>query len=250
MSVTDEQLMAYVDGALAPDEAAEVERALAVDEDLAAKAAAFADSGALAKRALGAAPPVSDSLAATIRAMADADAVRRQAPVAPTAQVIDLASRRKTVPFWQLPIAASIALAVGVFGGFLGTPQGGGSGGLSLAAIEDAALLEALGTVKSGERVKIGGGAEFAAIATFRDGNGQLCREFEHDHADGGTVVAVACRDDEVWDVRFAVAAATTDAEGYAPASSLDTLDAWLSATEAGAPLSDDEEAAALATLR
>jgi anti-sigma factor RsiW len=249
MSITDEQLMAYTDGELAPAEAAEVERALAMDESLAARAAALADARALARRALGTAPPVSDSLTAAIRAMAEADTVRRQA-VAPTAQVIDLASRRRTVPFWQLPIAASIALAVGVFGGWLGKPQGEATGGLAIAAIDNAALVEALATTKSGERAGIGGEAEFAAIATFRDGSGQLCREFEHDDVDSGTVVAVACRDDDAWAIRFAVAAAATDAEGYAPASSLDTLDAWLSATEAGAPLSDEEEAAALATLR
>jgi anti-sigma factor RsiW len=250
MSITDQQLMAYIDGALAPDEAATVEQALAVDEDLAAKAAAFADSAALAKRALGTAPPVPDSLAAAIRAMAEADAARRQALAAPTAQVFDLAARRKTVPFWQLPLAASIALTVGVFGGWLGKPQGEAASGLAIAAIDEAALVEALTTVKSGERADIGGGAEFAAITTFRDGNGQLCREFEHDQAEGGTVVAVACKDDATWAIRLAVAAVATDAVGYAPASSLDTLDAWLSATEAGAPLSDDEEAAALAALR
>jgi Putative zinc-finger len=248
MSITDEQLMAYTDGELSPAEAAEVERALAIDEGLAAKAAALADGRALARRALGAAPPVSDSLAAAIRTMAAADAVRRQAT--PAAQVIDLASRRRTVPFWQLPIAASIALGVGLFGGWLGKPQGAPSGGLAIAAIDDGALVEALATMKSGERAMIGDEAKFAAIATFRDGSGQLCREFEHDSVEAGTVIAVACRDDDAWAIRFAVAAAATDAEGYAPASSLDTLDAWLSATEAGAPLSDEEEAAALATLR
>lgn len=249
MSITDEQLMAYTDGELAPAEAAEVERALAEDEGLATKAAALADGRTLAKRAFGTASPVPDRLTAAIRAMAEADAVRRQA-AAPTAQVIDLASRRRTVPFWQLPIAASVALAVGVFGGWLGKPQGDAMSGLAIAAIDDAALVEALATTKSGEQIGIGGDTEFSAIATFRDGSGQLCREFEHNDVESGTVVAVACREDDAWAIRFAVAAAATDAEGYTPASSLATLDAWLSATEAGAPLSDEEEEAALATLR
>lgn len=248
MAINDERLMAYADGVLPPDEAAEVERAIAEDEDLAEKVAVFADSRAMVKRALGPAAPVPDKLAATIRAMAEADAAKRQAP-AGSAQVIDLASRRRTVPFWQLPLAASVALAVGVFGGWLGKPESG-AGGLAVAMVDEPALVEALAVVKSGETRQIGEGIGFTAIASFRDGAGQLCREFEQDRAGGDTVVAVACRDDQAWTVRFAVAAAASDATGYAPASSLDTLDAWLSAIEAGAPLSDDEEAKALADTR
>ena len=248
MAINDERLMAYADGMLPPDEAAEVERAMAKDEDLAAKVAVFADSRAMVKRALGPAAPVPDKLAATIRAMAEADAAKRQAP-AGSAQVIDLASRRRTVPFWQLPLAASVALAVGVFGGWLGKPESG-AGGLAVAMVDEPALIEALAGVKSGESREIGEGVGFTAIASFRGGTGELCREFEQDQTGGDTVVAVACRGDEAWSVRFAVAAAANDDTGYAPASSLDTLDAWLSAIEAGAPLSEDEEAEALADLR
>lgn len=249
MAIDDERLMAYADGVLPPDEAAEVERAIAEDEGLATKVALFADSRAMVKRALGPASPVPDSLVSSIRAMAEADAAKRQPP-AGSAQVIDLASRRRTVPFWQLPIAASVALAVGVFGGWLGKPDSGGTGDLAVATIGEPALLEALAVVKSGETREIGEGIGFTAIASFRDGAGQLCREFEQDRAGGDTVVAVACRADEAWSVRFAVAAAASDDTGYAPASSLDTLDAWLSAIEAGAPLSEDEEAKALADPR
>jgi anti-sigma factor RsiW len=249
MAINDEQLMAYADGVLPPDEAHEVERAIAEDEDLAAKVAVFADSRAMVKRALGSAPPVPDKLAATIRAMAEADAAKRQVP-AGSAQVIDLAARRRTVPFWQLPLAASVALAVGVSGGWLGKPDTGGAGGLAVAMVDEPALVEALAVVKSGDRQEIGDGISFTAIASFLDGAGQLCREFEQDRAGGDTVVAVACRADEAWSVRFAVAAAASDDTGYAPASSLDTLDAWLSAIEAGAPLSEDDEAKALADLQ
>lgn len=248
MAINDERLMAYADGVLPPDEAAEVERAIAEDEDLAAKVAVFADSRAMVKRALGAAPPVPDKLAASIRALAEADAAKRKPP-AGSAKVIDLAARRRTVPFWQLPLAASVALAVGAFGGWLGKPESD-AGGLAVAMVDEPALVEALAGVKSGETREIGEGVGFTAIASFRDGAGQLCREFEQDRVGGDTVVAVACREDDAWSVRFAVAAAASDDSGYAPASSLDTLDAWLSAIEAGAPLSEDEEAKALADLR
>lgn len=248
MVINDERLMAFADGELSPDDLAEVERAIALDPALAAKVAQLTESRAAMKRAFGTAASVPESLSAAILAMAEADAARRAAPE-PARNVVDLASRRRTVPFWQLPIAASIALAVGVLAGGFGKP-GESDVGLEVAGIGDPALMEALATVKSGERTAIGDGADFLAIASFHDGEGQLCREFEHDRKGGETVVAVACRNDDAWSVRFAVAAAATDTEGYAPASSLDTLDSWLSAVEAGAPLSADEEAAALTRLR
>jgi hypothetical protein len=56
----------------------------------------------------------------------------------------------------------------------------------------------------------------------------------------------VACRQAEEWRVAIAIdAPAGTD--GYAPASSLAALDAFLGAIEASAPMTLDEEAAALA---
>ena len=62
-------------------------------------------------------------------------------------------------------------------------------------------------------------------------------------------MVSVACRSEEQWQVRFTVAAAGAD-DGYAPASSLEALDAYLSAIGAGEPLSVDNEQTVLTTLR
>lgn len=249
MAIDDERLMAYADGELHPDEAAEIERMMAENETLAERVAVLADARKMIKRALDPAPHVPVSLAAKIRAMADADAVARQAP-ATAAQVINLDARRRTVPLWQLPIAASVALALGVLGGWLGKPDTGDARGLAVAVIGDAALTDALSTAKSGETAEIGAGVTVSVIASFRDGDGHLCREFEEDRSGGASVVAVACRADDAWSVRFAIAAASGDDASYSPASSLETLDAWLSSIEAGAPLSDAEEAAALAALQ
>jgi hypothetical protein len=247
MAIDDERLMAYADGELSAADAAEVERAMASDEAVAARVAIFADSRKAVKRAYGAPPPVSDALTARIKAMAATDAALRGTAV--EGNVVALAPRRRSVPFWQLPVAASVALAVGVLGGWMGKPGQTPDGALGIAGLGDLGLVEAMATVPSGERVEIGNDAVFAAIATFRDGEGRLCREFEHDRGTASSVVAVACHDDGAWQVLFAVAAAGGD-EGYAPASSLETLDAWLVATEAGAPLSDADEAAALSALR
>ena len=61
-------------------------------------------------------------------------------------------------------------------------------------------------------------------------------------------MIAVACNAAGEWLISFAVSA-PGDAGGYAPASSTEALDAYLSAIEAGEPLSAEEEAAALAGL-
>jgi anti-sigma factor RsiW len=248
MGITDEMLMAYADGQLAAAEAADVERALAEDESLAAKVAMLADARMAVKRSYGAAAPVPAALEAQVRAMVEADAARRQAPVA--SNVVDLAQRRRVVPFWQLPLAAGLALAVGAGSVWLASQQdSGGAGGLQVAGLTDPAIIQALGTLPSGEAVDLGNGARLAAVSTFRDEADRLCREFEHGRPDGDTVVAVACRDEAVWGVRFAIAAGAADSDSYAPASSLETLDAYLMATGAGAPLSAEDEAAALQAL-
>jgi hypothetical protein len=248
MGITDEMLMAYADGELPADEAAEVERAVAADQALAARAALFAESRSAVQRAFADPPVVPASLEARIRAMAETDAALHQSQTL-QGNVIDLAARRRVVPFWQVPAAAAIALGIGVGSTWLTAKDGDRTGGLEIAGLRDPAIIDALDTVPSGERVALPGGAALAAIATYRDGNGALCREFEHDRPGGSTVVAVACNVDEIWDVRFAIAAAAANAEGYAPASSLEALDTFLSATEAGAPLAAEDEAAALAAL-
>lgn len=244
MAIDDETLMAYADGALDADTARAVERAMAADEALAARVAAFADTRAAVKAAHAVPPAVPDALAARVRAMAEADAQRRAAPSGAT--VVDLAARRRAAPALQLALAASLALAVGGLSGWLLATDRSAPGGAGFAGLDDPGLAEALSTLPSGERAALPGGAELAAIATFRDGEGTLCREFEYDRGPVSTVVAVACRGEASWDLRLAVTAPAAEDGGYAPASSLDTVEAFLSATGAGAPMSAAEERAAL----
>jgi hypothetical protein len=120
---------------------------------------------------------------------------------------------------------------------------------LWVAGVIRPALGEALATVESGKEIRLAGISDrFRVIATFRNNAEDLCREFEVDSADGSTVVSVACRSEGEWRVSFAVVA-PGDAQGYAPASSGEALDAYLSAIEAGDPLSVEEEAEALAAI-
>ena len=140
MAITDETLMAYADGELTPAEMAELERAIAADEALAARAAVFAGTRTAVKRAFSgeAHMKVPGDLAERVRQLAQADAMSRQAATL-RENVVDLASRRRPVPLWQLPAAAAIVLAIVAAGACLAGPsraaQGGGTEALRAHAV-------------------------------------------------------------------------------------------------------------------
>ncbi len=243
---SDEIIIAYADGELEPDQRAALERQMEADGDLADRVARLAESRVRAKAAL--APllnePVPAALSANIAAMVDK---AEQASSADDATIVSLAARRRhglSAGFarWDMPIAASVALVMGTAAGFLiatywtDTPPG-----LRVANLEQAGLVAALNTIPAGDESNIGAGDRFRAIATYRDADGAVCREFEVDHADTSTVVAVACRPAAAWELQFAVVADQNN-DGYAPASSLESLDAYLTAVGAGEPLSPDDE--------
>lgn len=246
--IDDETLMAYADGELEPDAAARVARAVQFDERLAARVALFRRTRetVAADAREHPAEPAPPALVAKVRTLAE-----REAQAGPATNVRALrapAAPARTMRRWRLPAAASIALAVGLGAGFLAGRDRAAAPGLQIPTLEEAVLASALTSVASGERTGLPNGAEIAAIASFLGGEGELCREFEYERTDSA-VLAVACRDDGHWRVRFAMSGPATPESGYAPASSLETLDAYLSSIGAGQPLSPEDEAAALAAL-
>lgn len=240
---TDEDLMAYADGELAEDRAAALDRALAEDPALAERVGLFVDTRRIAVEALRPMldTPVPDRLVQRVRALAAGQAAAGNVVAFPPA---------KPRPIWQLPLAASIALAVGLGAGLMLSGTGGSGPALEIAAVTDSALARALATLPSGEILTLAAGERIEVIATFRAEDEALCREFEYDHVSGTTFASIACHDGQDWQMRLAIAAPAADATGYAPASSLEALDAYLVATNAGAPLPLAEEAAALDALR
>lgn len=249
---SDETLMAFVDGELEPGIRDAIETQMQQDEQLAARIAQLAESRARAREAL--APlltePLPDALKARVEALLDGEegtsledrsevvAFKRPPP----------APRRMST--WRaLPIAASLVLVAGAAGLVIGMSQTRTPSGLNVASLDRGALTTALNSVAAGAESDFGQSERFRAIASFMNANGALCREFEVDHADRTTVVAVACRAAEAWEVQFAVLAGQTN-EGYAPASSLEALNAYLTVVGAGEPMSPEAEAEALRSLR
>lgn len=245
----DEALMAFADGELPADEMARLRLAVQADPALAARVDLFTQTRAQVRGALRGTgdEQVPDALRRAVERMVDeADAAAKlQAPTmgAPSPTAANDAGKPKR---WAMPLAASLAAVLAGAGGYLaGTGLRAPSPGLAVAGLDEADLPMHLASTPSGDATALGpNGPVFRAIGTFEDGRGMLCREFELAGQSGRTI-AVACRDDGTWTVGFALAEpAATD--GYAPASSLETLDAYLESIGAAPPLAPEEERAAL----
>ncbi len=235
----DATLMAYADGALEPGEARRVAEAAEADPAIAARIDMFRETGALLG-ALGAArpdEPLPDDLARKVeRTLADA---RHADTVVPL---------RRPGPAWRpAALAASVALIVGAVGGIMASLslRGPEDPAPSLALLDAPGIGDALDRLPAGSR-GIAGDGEVEIISSFLTDDGAFCREFEFDRAAGGSIVSIACREDAAWTARFAMVTQGADDTGYAPASALATLDAFLSTIGAGQPLSAEEEAARL----
>ncbi|MDX0694410.1 anti-sigma factor family protein [Sinorhizobium medicae] len=250
---SDEILMRFADGELDADTAAEVERAMETDDELVARVALFIETRQAARTAMK--PLLDEPLPAELKAAVESMVAEKTSAQAAAATVLPFplrAANDRRANRWLTPVAASLAAVIAGFGGYWlrGSAEPAPEGGLRVAAIGSPALGEALATVAAGEERQLPGSDQrFRAIATFRDNAQALCREFELDSADRSTVVSVACRNGTEWRVTFAVVAPGSSG-GYAPASSTETLDAYLAAIDAGAPLEAAQEAKALKELQ
>lgn len=242
---TDETLMAYADGALDATAARRVSDAARSDEDIAARIALFRGTAEALGRAAEAerAEPAPEALIARVRATLDT--AQRQT----AGDVVPLRPRpprgERPAAIWPAALAASLALAVGLGAGW-GLAPSGGTGeppAFDGAWPAQADLSDPLSRLGTGEEASTEAG-EITVISSFRDASGAFCREFEI-AAEGRGYVSVACRDAGDWHLRFA-AATGSDADGYAPASSLEALDAYLEGIGAGGPLDPAAEAEAL----
>lgn len=225
--VTDEMLMAFVDGETDEATAAMIARALAADATLAAKAHSFRDSAALVREAFGDArrEPVP---AALIEAVKNAE--RKD-------NVVMFPSRR-TLRF-ALPLAASLAVGF-FFGGYLLGQTGSGD----MDPMGRNAIIAALSTTKAGETSPIaisGEGSQLRTLATYRI-EGGLCRSFDLSGSDIA-LAGIGCDRGAGWTLDLTVARAGGDGV-YAPASeaALSSIDAYLDSIEASAPLTPEEE--------
>ncbi len=239
----DETLMAFADGELDEATSLRVEAALDHDEALAARLAVFLDTRLAVASAVKPLidEPVPEALADSVRRVVqEAEAAKvatgeKNVLAFPGRETRQQVERRQ----WLLPIAASILAVITGVGGFVA-----GRSGLQPGNSLDTALFAALDAQPSGSEVALTDTQTLHIVATFTDGRGELCREYDLRRAQENTTT-VACRANGAWVTRLALTSPRT--EGYVPASSQDMVDAYLTTIEAGEPLAADAEKSALA---
>lgn len=187
---TDEELMAWVDGELPPDEAQAVAAAVESDPALAARERPFRESRRI----------LQDAFAAQLRAPVPPRLLATLAPPAPRLR----AWRRHSL----LALAASLVLAIGLaIGVRLDRPDHEASA-LALLPADAASLDLALETLPGGEVLALEREqtpVEILPLGTLRTASGRWCRDFETvaQHPQGPRRSrGVACRGDGHWEVQ------------------------------------------------
>ena len=220
-----ELLVAYADGELTGEDAVRAAELVRTNPQAAQIVADMRESARLAAAAF-AGPmhePVPDRLIAAVRGSAE-DQPAASATVVPFAR---RSRNRPAVANWGMAMAASVALVIGIGGGF-GTAQfwdGSDSSGAPLrhAAMSGPDFQRALETAASGVPVAIDlagddASAEILPVLTFRDDSGGICREFQTSLTDpAGTEIGfgVACRtDDGTWRNEVLVAGPIATGDG------------------------------------
>jgi hypothetical protein len=199
--LSEEMLNAYADGVLEAHTRAEVEAQLETDAEARAILEKLRRANALTIEAYAAPmrePPPQALIDTILKGPAYGASADRDAPQARHRW------RAWSVRDYALPLAAALALAVGIIAGvFLGRQAGQAPEHLALGAVPaDSTLSLLLERHPSGSTLKIGGsqGAAWrlSVVATFRDRHARACREVEllPQGADLHAIAAaVACRD-------------------------------------------------------
>jgi hypothetical protein len=241
---TEEEIMAYADGVLEPTRGVELERSSRESKDLRARIELYRRTADMARSAFAGRPAeVNDALRANIDGM-----LARHEAKSPTSNVVRFPTRQ-TKPTWLVPsaIAASIALLIG-FGAANFRTSVTDDLRISLGPLGTREINTALSRSLTGQTTEIGNG-ELAIIASFKDSGGHLCREFEVSATSRKPDIAVACYHGGRWETLFVVAG-TSSEDIYSPASSTQTVDAFLQSVGAANALSENEERDALLPLR
>jgi hypothetical protein len=226
--VTDEMLMAYVDGELDHEAGEDLRKVIAADQELAARAEAFRSSRRLAKAAFE--PELAQPVPARL-----IEAILADSNATPLGKVVRFPLRRTMLA--ALPLAASLAVVFGA-AGYWYAQRNISSGDI----LGPSALAVALAQTPAGDQTALAVGGELATVGSYRIADG-VCRVFEvAGAATGAAMRGVGCaRGDMPWSIDLVVTA--PDDETYTPASFglLDSIDAYLDALEAE-PLTAEEE--------
>jgi hypothetical protein len=239
LAVTDEELVALADGELAPDAAERLHARIVADPDLAERFAILAETRFLLEGERAEAQAAPDYLAAAIAAAGGQSAAARLSVIAGGKPAVSETPPARRWPRLALPLAASFLVMAGGLAGYLAGSAGRPDAGIALAGFSRGGIDAALSQAASGGEISLADG-KLRVIASYKLGDGRLCREYTLTRAAEPGWDAVDCRDGGRWRTEFLAAKAPPTA-GYAPASGDASADAFLSARGAE-PLSPEEE--------
>ncbi|MBU2583578.1 MAG: hypothetical protein KJ622_17865 [Alphaproteobacteria bacterium] len=264
---SDETLMAYADGKLAPDEHARVAEYLAGDADARALVEDFKRTASLAARAFAdidktELPAGLVELILNGKADTPADAPETVVPFRKS-QATEVS---RPMTRWLLPMAASLSIIAGAILGYaLATRTGGDivTTAIQVGPVADGSpMRRLLESRPTGEPESLatpdGAHKEMVVVATFKDKYGRFCREVETSLAIAPGIpvdLAVACRaSGGNWTVEGALhlaerQPAPSNGTGFAPASGIDeatAIDGLMNMLGAKQNLTPVEEKAAL----
>ena len=227
--VTDEMLMAAVDGELDDAQRREIERVAAQNPRVAARMSAFVRSRDVVVNSFAGvlAEPVPDRLVA-------AAAGKRT-------------SMGRAVPVWQYAVAASLAVIAGAAGwiahGIMLSPETD-----LLARVSDPRLAAVISTAPAGSELAVefeGDVITARTVATYQVSDG-YCR-LHLLRAEGGSVRLLACTDGRTFQPVLTIAEPPEGSYRVADDPAASAIDTYLDAAGAGHALSLDEEAELIA---
>ena len=147
-----------------------------------------------------------------------------------------------------MPVAATLVLMAGGTAGYIAGSRLSPTVPAEFASIDDPAIIRALSEVPSGKALDVpGSGRTIEPVLSFQLEDGTLCREYKLRAPEAG-IVSIACLEKDNWKTHLLMAA-TRPEEGYAPAGSAETIDAYLASIHAGSPLDGSAEDAALRSV-
>ena len=222
--ISDEMIMAYVDGELDQDQAVSVGQALAEDPELARRAEIFSESAA-ALRVFDAPldEEVPEQLLATVR----------EVPAGSWSSRLSARVNRLFAGLVPRPLPALAAVLLLVLGGWLsyqGLHEPGGVQGYP-SFVDTPSLSHILETVPSGQEASAANRITVMPLLTFAEKNGTFCRRFDIRYRDQAAGSGIACRDaDGTWRMRAYEREGKNRpvSRGYELAGSSDRLDAFM----------------------
>lgn len=224
MTVSDDILIAYIDGELSDDDRRQVEQAAAQDAAIASRIAAHRALASGVARTYGpvADEPVPEALLALFAA-------------APPQTVVAFKPRR-ALPAWTAWAAMAACLVLGLAIGSGAQRDGLVAPDMTAGKQLAVALNDQLAASQEGAAIRIG--------VTFTDKTGAYCRTFQA----SGMMSGLACRDGADWRVPVLASEGAAGSGEFRTASSMPAaIAAAIDDRITGAPLDASQEAAAKA---